>query len=145
MFERYTESARRTLFFSRFEASRLGSRTIDPVHFLLGLIRDDKGVSRTLLLEATGSLDDLVKEIEGHVITGPHIELSVEIPFGASSKRILNFTVEEADALDDPAIRPEHLLLGLLREDDPLAGAILFGRGLRLSRVREQVRSAPRT
>ena len=142
MFERYTEPARRTLFFARYEASLLGSTSIEPTHLLLGLLREAKGVTGDLLLSA-GSLDEIRDEIKGHIITHAPIPTSVEIPFSASAKRMLNCAIDEADRLSHSWIATEHLLLAILREDS-LAADILFGRGLRLVNARERVAKVDR-
>jgi len=142
MFERYTERARRTLFFARYEASLLGSLSIEPTHLLLGLLREAEGVTGDLLLSA-GSPDEIRDEIKGHIITHAEIPKSVEIPFTASAKRVLSAASEEAIGLRHAWIGTEHLLLAILREDS-LATDILFGRGLRLVSARERVAKVDR-
>jgi ATP-dependent Clp protease ATP-binding subunit ClpC len=143
MFERYNQRARRVLFFARYEASALGWKTIEPFHILLGLVREAPAVTRELLLEAADPLDDLVKEIKGHILTGPWLDTSIEIPFSESTKRVLVCAVTEADALSHREVGPEHLLLGLLRGEDSVAAAILYGRGMRVERVRAKLSSGP--
>jgi ATP-dependent Clp protease ATP-binding subunit ClpC len=68
MFERYTESARRALFFARYEASQLGSAVIDTEHMLLGVIRDAKGIANDVLMCADCSRDALRKDIEARTV-----------------------------------------------------------------------------
>ena len=142
MFERYTEQARRALFFARYEASMLGSTSIEPTHLLLGLLRAPRDVTREVLLTA-GAPDEIRDELKGHVITQPMIPTSVEIPFSASAKRVLSAASEEAIRLSHSWIGTEHLLLAILREDS-LATDILFGRGLRLETARERVAKVDR-
>jgi ATP-dependent Clp protease ATP-binding subunit ClpC len=137
MFERYTERARRVLFFARYEASILGSTSIEPTHLLLGLLREPKGVAGEMLLTG-GVLDEIRDELKGHIITPAMIPTSVEIPFSASTKRMLAAASEEAIQFSHSWIGTEHLLLAILREDS-LAHDILFGRGLRLETARERV------
>jgi ATP-dependent Clp protease ATP-binding subunit ClpC len=137
MFERYTERARRALFFARYEASLLGSTSIEPTHLLLGLLREPSGVTREVFLTA-GPLDEIRDELKGHIITHAMISKSVEIPFSVSAKRVLFAASEEAIRLSHSWIGTEHLLLGILG-DDSLPTHILFGRGLRLGSAREGV------
>jgi len=137
MFERYTESARRVLFFSRDEASRLGSISIEPEHLLLGLLRDSEAIA----VLATVSLGRLREDTETKVVFRKKLATSVEIPFAAGSKRVLQFAAEEADALLHNHIGAEHLLLGLLREEHSHAAAALGAHGVRLSDVRQAVKT----
>jgi ATP-dependent Clp protease ATP-binding subunit ClpC len=137
MFERYTESARRALFYSRYEASELGRRSIETEHLLLGLLRAGKGVTSRLFTDARVSYEPVRGTLETGA--GEKIPTSVEIPFSEETKRILDHTVEEADQLRHSYIGTEHLLLGLLQEDQSIAGVILSGYGMRLEAVREHL------
>ena len=139
MFERFTERARRVLFFARYEASHLGSASIDTEHLLLGLIREGKGLSARLFADAGIVLDDLRGEVLRRVPTGPPTPTSQEIPFSAAAKQVLQHTAEEADRLSHDYIGTEHVLLGLLREQGSLAADVLTSRGLRFDRVREKI------
>src|SRR5438128_5649591 len=136
MFERYTESARRALFFARYEASRMGTTSIETEHILLGLIREHKGLVPQILKLANVSPADIRAEIEGRAVSEPKIPSNVEIPFTADTKRALCFAAEEADRLLHSHIGPEHLLLGLLREEASVPALILTRGGLRLELVR---------
>jgi ATP-dependent Clp protease ATP-binding subunit ClpC len=139
MFERYTESARRSLFFARYEASQLGSISIEPEHLLLGLLRDSRAMSALMLV----SLGGLRHEIEKGVVFTAKISTSVEMPFSAATKRVLELAAEEANALRHAHIGTEHLLLGLLREPHSPAAAALSTRGVRLGDVRHRVEILP--
>ncbi len=139
MFERYTERARRVLFFARYEASQLGSVSIETEHLLLGLIREGKGLTSRLFARSHLSLEGIRKEIEGRTVFREKVSTSVEIPFSAETKRVLQFAAEEADRLMHNYIGTEHLLLGILREDRSVAASILAERGMRLNTVREDV------
>jgi tRNA-Thr(GGU) m(6)t(6)A37 methyltransferase TsaA len=133
MFERYTEDARRTLFFARYEASELGSLTIEPEHLLLGLIREAP------FEDVFGeSLEAARRAMEREVASRGRISTTVEIPFSPATKRILQFAAEEADALDHSYIGSEHLLLGLLRQEDPVAARYLHRTGVQLKAIREE-------
>jgi ATP-dependent Clp protease ATP-binding subunit ClpC len=137
MFERYTESARRALFYARYEASRLGSLCIDTEHMLLGVIRDAKESTADILMRADCSRDSLRKEIEGRSVFREKVARSVEIPFSTEMQRALQHAVEEADSLGHGYIGTEHLLLGLMREDTSVARSVLAAHGVRLDDARE--------
>jgi ATP-dependent Clp protease ATP-binding subunit ClpC len=139
MFERYTEKARRVIFFARYEASQFGSPYIETEHLLLGLIREDKNLTSRFFPKANASIDSIRKEIEGRTLIREKVSTSVELPFSEESKRALNAAAEESDRLAHKHIGTEHMLLGLLREDKSVAAEILRERGLRLGMVREEL------
>jgi ATP-dependent Clp protease ATP-binding subunit ClpC len=139
MFERYTEKARRVIFFARYEASQFGAPAIEPEHLLLGLMREDKTLTARFLARAQASLEAIRKEIEGRAPLREKISTSVELPLAPETKRVLAYAHEESDRLQHRHIGTEHLLLGLLREERSMAAEILYERGLRLNAVREEV------
>ncbi len=140
MFERYTEHARRVLFFARYEASQLGMRSIETEHLLLGLLRDGEGVTSRVFARAHLSAETVRGEIEKRR-TGPRepIPTSVEIPFSAEMKRVLHAAAAESDRLLHDYIGTEHLLLGLLAVPGSVAASILADRGMTLAIVRDDV------
>jgi quinol monooxygenase YgiN len=139
MFERYTERARRVLFFARYEASQLGSTAIDTEHLLLGLLRENRGISSRIFEQAR--LDALAVHVEIHDAAAgrPKIATSVEIPIVEAAKAALEHAAAEADGLRHNYIGTEHLLLGLLHDPESVAGGILTRAGMRLETVRESV------
>ena len=139
MFERYTERARRVLFFARYEASQLGSISIETEHLLLGLIREGKGLTSRIFSRSHLSLENIRKEIEGRTVFREKVSTSVEIPFSTETKRVLQFASEEADRLLHNYIGTEHLLLGILREERSVVSVILSEKGMRLNTVREDI------
>jgi len=139
MFERYTERARRVLFFARYEATQLGSTSIETEHLLLGLIREGKGLTSRIFNRSHLSLESIRKEIEGRTVFREKVSTSVDIPFSAETKRVLQFAAEEADRLLHTYIGTEHLLLGILREERSVAASILYEKGMRLASVREDI------
>jgi ATP-dependent Clp protease ATP-binding subunit ClpC len=139
MFERYTERARRVLFFARYEATQLGSTSIETEHLLLGLIREGKGLTSRIFTRSHLSLESIRKEIEGRTVFREKVSTSVEIPFSSETKRVLQYAAEEADRLLHTYIGTEHLLLGLLREERSVAASILYEKGMRLASVREDI------
>ena len=138
MFERYTEKARRVIFFARYEASQYGSPYIETEHLLLGLMREDKALANRFL-RSHGSIESIRKEIEQRITIRERISTSVEVPLSQESKRILNFATEEAERLGHRHVGTEHLLLGILREEKCFGAEILQERGLRLSTLREEL------
>ncbi|MGC1258622.1 MAG: ATP-dependent Clp protease ATP-binding subunit, partial [Candidatus Acidiferrales bacterium] len=138
MFERYTEKARRVIFFARYEASQYGSPYIETEHLLLGLLREDKALANRFL-RSHGSIESIRKEIEARITVRERISTSVEVPLSQECKRILNFAAEEAERLGHKHVGTEHLLLGVLREEKSFGAEILLERGLRLSTVREEL------
>jgi len=143
MFERYNEAARQALFFARFEASQTGGLSIETEHMLLGILREAKGITAQLLSTPPLSMDAIRRELERRIASRERVPASVEIPFALGTKRVLQFAVEEADALRHSWIGPEHLLLGLLREGDSLAGRVLTESGANLRMLRETVANHP--
>ena len=139
MFERYTESARRALFFARYEVCEAGATSIEVEHLLLGVSRAASGVVARVLSDAGLSTETLRREIGERSALRERIPTSVEIPFSRATKRVLNLSAEEADRLAHAYIGVEHLLLGVLREDDPVAVAILQRYGLKLGGVRTAI------
>ena len=145
MFERYTEPARRTLFFARYEASQFGSLSIEAEHLLLGLIREDKGFTHRVFEAAHLSLESVGEDIRRRTDSREKVGTGVDIPFSAETKRILQFAADESDNLLHKHIGPEHLLLGLLREEKSLAASILLNKGCTLAGLRDQVSAASQT
>jgi len=143
MFERYTEKARRTVFFARYEASQFGSPYIETEHLLLGLLREDKALT-SRFLGRQGAAEEIRRQIESATMAGPKTSTSVDMPVSEECKRVLTYAAEEADRLAQESIATEHLLLGLLREEKSLAAEILHERGVRLSLVREALAQTPR-
>src|ERR1700756_5104162 len=98
MFERYTEQARRTIFFARYEAAQFASSTIETEHLLLGLIREDRNLSRRFLENAEGP-ESLRKSIERRSPRTEETSTSIDIPLSSECKRILAYSAEEAEKL----------------------------------------------
>src|SRR5262245_15935695 len=119
MFERYTEQARRVIFFARYEASKFGSMIIQSGHLLLRLIRGDKNLLSRFLLDA--SAESIHQEIQGRVSKREEVPTSIDLPLSNECKRILAYANEEAEHLSKPHIGLEQLLLGILREEECVA------------------------
>jgi ATP-dependent Clp protease ATP-binding subunit ClpC len=120
MFERYTEKARRTIFFARYEASMLGSWVIQPDHLLVGLLRENGKVRDLVRVD----IQQLSARLRG-VSSGERIPTSVDLPLDEESKHVLAHAAEEADSMNHSRIAPEHLLLGIMREKQSHAARML--------------------
>jgi ATP-dependent Clp protease ATP-binding subunit ClpC len=140
MFERYTEKARRVIFFARYEASQFGSPYIETEHLLLGLLREDKALTNRFL-RGYESVEAIRKQIEDHTVVREKVSTSVDLPVSNEVKRVLGYASEEAERLSHKHIGTEHLLLGLLREEKSFAAQLLNERGVRLSALREELAS----
>jgi hypothetical protein len=136
MFERYTEKARRVIFFARYEASEFGSPVIDTEHLLLGILRDDARIRRML---PAGAPETIRAQIDARFEIREKVSASVDLPLSNASKRVLAYGAEEAERLKHRHIGSEHLFLGLLREKGCLAAELLEPFGVKLEEVRKQV------
>ena len=144
MFERYTERARRVIFFARYEASQYGSPCIETEHLLLGLLREDPPLCRQFL-GPTNFATDIRTEIEKQVTRRERISTSVEMPLTEECKKVLKLAAEESERLAHRNIGTEHVLIALLRVEGSLAGRLLREKGLKPEAIREQLAKTPST
>jgi len=140
MFERYSERARRVIFFARYEVSSLGGSAIDTEHLLLGLLREGKGAAGEILRRSEITHQAVLKQIEARGSPGERVSTSVDVPLTGEATRALREAADEAERMHAPHIDTEHLLLGLLARPDCRAADILSARGLRVESVREEAR-----
>ena len=138
MFERYTERARRVIFFARYEASQFGSLTIETEHLLLALLRQDRNLLNRFL-HRVSSPDAVRTLIEGRLTIREKISTSIDLPLSIACKRILAYAAEEAELLLHRYIGTEHLLLGIFREEKCVAAEVLQQIGLRLDAIRAEL------
>jgi len=139
MFERYTEKARRVIFFARYEASQMGASAIEAEHILLGLLREDKTLAARFL-RSPSAVEMIRKEIESRAVVREKVSTSsVDLPLSQEARRVLKYADEESERLGHRYVGTEHLLLGILREENSLAAELLYERGLRLQHVREEL------
>lgn len=141
MFEKYTEKARRVIFFARYEASQFGSPYIETEHLLLGLLREDKALTHRFL-RGHGAVETIRKQVEDRTIVREKVSTSVDLPLSNEGKRVLAYAAEEAARLSHQHIGTEHLLLGLLREENSFAAQLLKEHGIVLSKIREELAAA---
>ena len=138
MFERFTDRARRVVVLAQEEARMLNHNYIGTEHILLGLIKEGEGVAAKGL-EALGiSLDGVRTQVEEIIGQGQQAP-SGHIPFTPRAKKVLELSLREALQLGHNYIGTEHILLGLIREDDGVAAQVLVKLGADLNRVRQQV------
>jgi ATP-dependent Clp protease ATP-binding subunit ClpC len=133
MFERYTEKARRVIFFARYEASQWGASHIDTSHMLLALLREDKPLFEKLL-GSTQPFENAADTL-GLALSGEKVSTSVDLPLTPQLTRVLKYAADESKELHNPHITPGHLLLGLLREPSA-ASMLLEEKGLDIVDVR---------
>jgi ATP-dependent Clp protease ATP-binding subunit ClpC len=142
MFERYTEKARRVIFFARYEASQFGGQYIETEHLLMGLLREDKTLANQFL-RSHSAIDSIRKQIEGVTPVRDKVSTSVDLPLSPASKRILAFGAEESERLGHKYIGTGHLLAGVMREEKCFAAEMLTQRGISLDAVREILAREP--
>jgi ornithine carbamoyltransferase len=138
MWQRFTERARRVVFFAQEEAARLGENYVGTEHFLLGLIREDDCVAARILDHLGIALSQVRASIEKQVTHG-HGNLGQDMQLTPRAKRVIDLAYEEARQLNNNYIGTEHLLLGLIREEDGLAARVLIKLGADLERTRREV------
>ncbi len=112
MFERYTEKARRIIFFARDEVSQTGSQSVETEHLLLGLLREAKPLFEKV------NMEEMTKELRGavHVERAGEADVAADLPLSQSAKHVLMCAMREAEQLKHGHVSPEHILLALLRE-----------------------------
>src|SRR3989338_7950703 len=126
MFNRFTERARKVLVLAKEEARRFNHDYIGTEHILLGLIREGEGVACAVLQNLGVDLERLRIEIEKLVSAGSTAQVLGDIPFTPRAKKALELAADEARALGHNYIGTEHILLGLLREEEGIASQVLF-------------------
>jgi ATP-dependent Clp protease ATP-binding subunit ClpA len=140
MWQRFTERSRRVVFFAQEEAGRLGEYYVSTEHLLLGLVRENDCVAARVLDRMGVSLSRIRSEIERQVTRGDG-RLGQDMQLTPRAKRVIDLAYDEARQLSNNYIGTEHLLLGLIREGEGLAGRVLIKLGVELDRTREEVRA----
>jgi hypothetical protein len=143
MFERYTEKARRVIFFARYEASQFGSTLIETEHLLLGLLREDTALTSRLSRSPLPP-EALRKRIEEETPRREKVSTSIDMPLSSACMAALTYAVEVADRFQHRHIGTEHLLIGLLRVEHSLAAKLLNEAGFNILELREELRRADR-
>jgi hypothetical protein len=142
MLERYNDTARRVIFFARWEAGQYGSQEITTEHLLLALLRETKSLMRDFL---SGERAQAIREAieERAPIAQGYVSTSADVPLSPACISVLKGAAREADKLKDSYVGAEHLLLGLLNQEKCLATRILGEFGLKLSTAKEKIAQTP--
>jgi len=139
MWQRFTERARKTVFFAQEEAGKLGKNYVSVEHLLLGLIREGDTVAARVLDRLGVSRGRIRADLERQVARGDG-RLSQDMQLTPRAKRVIDLAYDEARQLGNNYIGTEHLLLGLLREAEGMAGKTLIKLGVELERTRMEVK-----
>jgi ATP-dependent Clp protease ATP-binding subunit ClpA len=139
MFERFTDRARRVVFFARYEASQLGSDCVDTCHLMLALFREDRDLMRRCV-GSNAELERIRQRLETQMPERRCVAASVDLPLSPEVTRALTCASEEAERMGHPrVIETGHILLGLLRETGSAAARILEEHGVDLATLREEI------
>jgi ATP-dependent Clp protease ATP-binding subunit ClpC len=139
MYEQFTDRARSVMQLANQEAQRLNHKYIGTEHILLGLVKEGSGVAANVLKNRDIDLRKIRLEIERIVQTGPDMFTMGKLPQTPQAKRAIEYSIEEARNLNHNYVGTEHLLLGLLREQEGVAAQVLTYFGLKLEGLREGV------
>jgi len=139
MFERFDESARRALFFARYEVAQLGGLTIEPEHLVLGIIRES--ISTIARFADTAAVESIRKRLAQPL--GEKVSTSVEIPFSRACKAALEQAAIEAEAAGNMTIGCEHLLLGVMVRAESEVVAALDAAGVQVDAIRARLKALP--
>ncbi len=139
MYERFTERARKVMQLANQEAQRFNHEYIGTEHMLLGLVKEGNGVAANVLKNLGVDLRKIRLEVEKLVQTGPEMVTIGKLPQTPRAKKVIEYSMEEARNLAHSFVGTEHILLGLLREQDGVAAQVLMNLGLKLEEVREEV------
>ncbi len=138
-FERFTDRARKVMQLANQEAQRFNHEYVGTEHILLGLIKEGSGVAANVLRNLDVDLKKIRLEVEKLVQTGPDMVTMGRLPLTPRARKVIEYATEEARNLNHNYIGTEHLLLGLLREQEGVAAQVLMNLGLKLEEVREEV------
>lgn len=139
MFERFTDRARKVMALANQEAQRFNHEYIGTEHILLGLVKEGSGVGANVLKNLEVDLRKVRLEVEKIVKSGPDMVTMGKLPQTPRAKKVIEYAIEEARALNHNYVGTEHLLLGLLRENEGVAAQVMMSLGLKLEEVREEV------
>jgi ATP-dependent Clp protease ATP-binding subunit ClpC len=141
MYERFTERAKKVLELADQEAKRFNHEFIGTEHILLGLVKEGSGVAANVLKNMDVDLKKIRLEVEKLVQSGPEMVTMGKLPHTPRAKKVIEYSIEEARGLGHSYVGTEHLLLGLLREQEGVAARVLMNLGLKLEDVRDEVLS----
>jgi ATP-dependent Clp protease ATP-binding subunit ClpC len=139
MYERFTDRARKVMQLANQEAQRFNHEYIGTEHILLGLVKEGSGVAANVLKNLDVDLRKIRIEVEKIVQTGPDMVTMGKLPQTPRAKKVIEYAMDEARNLNHNYVGTEHLLLGLLREQEGVAAQVLMNLGMKLDDVREEV------
>src|SRR5207249_1814307 len=139
MYERFTDRARKVMQLANQEAQRFNHECIGTEHILLGLVKEGSGVAANLLKNLDIDHRTIRLEVEKIVQIGPNPVAAGKLPQTPHAKMAIKFAIEEAHNLGHNYVGTEHLLLGLLREQEAVAGQVLLSLGVKLQEAREEL------
>ena len=139
MYERFTDRARKVMQLANQEAQRFNHEYIGTEHILLGLVKEGSGVAANVLRNLDIDLRKIRLEVEKLVQSGPDMVTMGKLPQTPRAKKVIEYSMEEARNLNHNYVGTEHILLGLLREQEGVAAQVLMNLGLKLEEVREEV------
>ena len=139
MFDRFTDRAKKVMNLARQEAQRFNHEYLGTEHILLGLVQEGSGVAANVLKNMGVDLTKIRAEVEKLVKTGPSMVTMGQLPFTPRAKKVLELSMEEAQNLGHNYIGTEHLLLGLIKENEGIASRVLTNLSVKLEDVREEV------
>src|SRR6476619_5031015 len=139
MYERFTDRARKVMQLANQEAQRFNHEYVGTEHVLLGLVKEGSGVAANVLKNLDIDLRKIRLEVEKIVQSGPDMVTMGKLPQTPRAKKVIEYSIEEARNLNHNYVGTEHLLLGLLREQEGVAAQVLMNLGLKLEDVREEV------
>ena len=139
MYERFTDRARKVMQLANQEAQRFNHEYIGTEHMLLGLVKEGTGVAANVLKNLDVDLRKIRLEVEKLVQSGPEMITMGKLPQTPRAKKVIEYSMEEARQLAHNFVGTEHILLGLLREQEGVAAQVLMNLGMKLEDVREEV------
>jgi ATP-dependent Clp protease ATP-binding subunit ClpC len=139
MFERFTDEARKVIAYANQEAQRFNHEYIGTEHLLLGLVKEGSGVGATVLKNLDMDIKKLRLEVEKLVTSGPDMVIMGKLPNTPRAKKVVEYAIEEAGALNHEWVCTGHLLLGLLRETEGVHYQMFKNLGLIGENVRQKV------
>jgi ATP-dependent Clp protease ATP-binding subunit ClpA len=143
VFDEFTPEARRTVFFARSMARQLGSDTVESVHLLLGIAREDSALLNRFLSAPVSETTFQSEITNGESTSRAAPQQIADAPFSGESKRVFSLAAEEATRMSQQRVGIEHLFLGLLREENSVAARTLRRRGADVDRIRKELLTQP--
>lgn len=140
MYMRFSDNARQAFMRANQEAQRFNHEYLGTEHILLGLIKLPNCLGCQVLQAFGVGLQDVRSKVEELVGHGPEMITMGKLPQTPRAKKIIEFALEESHELNCSSVGTEHLLLGLLREDEGVAGQVLNSLGVELPKARQAVR-----